>query len=425
MALTETRIKAALKAPPPDGKRLKLADDHGLYLLIDRSANAWWRLRITLDGREKHGSLGTYSDKSLDAARAGAAQGRVIAKKEGAVAFMNFCAQFRGAARPHRTAVVAATTAPVGSSFADIADAWTKVREREGLAASTLECDNRAFGYLRKELGDDVRKPMAEITWPQLRAAILRIRDSATLNGGSRETAKRAMKLVSMFWRYAMTHHSERVTTNPVAGFRIKEVLGDHEQKRRAAITDPKKFGELLVAIDGYVGQPVVRLGLQVLALTFVRPGELRLAKWSEFDLDAAEPIWRVPQERMKSRESDHLVPLATQTVALLRELKQHVRGELAFPSLRPGQPLSDNTFNAALRTLGYSGDVHVAHGFRGTADTLLHERGFNSDVIEQSLAHKRPGVESRYNRSHLLAERRPMMQAWADYLDELRQNHS
>jgi hypothetical protein len=112
MSLTETRIKAALKAPPPAGKRLKLADDHGLYLLIDANANAWWRLRITLDGREKHGSLDTYPTKSLDAARAGTAQARVIAKENGAVAFMNFCAQFRGAARPHRPAIVAATIAP-------------------------------------------------------------------------------------------------------------------------------------------------------------------------------------------------------------------------------------------------------------------------------------------------------------------------
>src|SRR5690606_25067455 len=134
-------------------------------------------------------------------------------------------------------------------------------------------------------------------------------------------------------------------------------------KKNRAAITEPKAFGALLKAIDGYKGQPVVQLGLQILALTFQRPGELRLAKWSEFDLDSAEPLWTIPKERMKMRESDHLVPLASQTVALLRGLKRHARGELAFPSLRPGKPLSDNTFNAALRTLGYAGNVHVSHG--------------------------------------------------------------
>ena len=208
---------------------------------------------------------------------------------------------------------------------------------------------------------------------------------------------------------------------NPATGLRAKEVLAKASVAHRAAITEPKAFGVLLNAIDGYKGQPVVQLALQVLALTFQRPGELRLAKWSEFDLDSSEPLWTIPQERMKSRESDHLVPLASQTVALLRELRRHERGELAFPSLRPGRPLSDNTFNAALRTLGYSGGVHVAHGFRSTASTLLHQKGFDHDEIEQQLAHKRPGVNGIYNRSHLLEQRRVMMQSWADYLDELR----
>src|SRR6185369_5798445 len=132
---------------------------------------------------------------------------------------------------------------------------------------------------------------------------------------------------------------------NPATGLRAKEVLAKAPINHRAAITDPKAFGVLLNAIDGYKGQPVVQLGLQILALTFQRPGELRLARWSEFDLDASEPLWMIPQARMKSRESDHLVPLAPQTVLLLRELQRHQRDEFAFPSLRKAQPLSDNTF--------------------------------------------------------------------------------
>ena len=187
--------------------------------------------------------------------------------------------------------------------------------------------------------------------------------------------------------------------------------------RNRAALTDPAAVSGLLRAIDGYPGAPVTRLALQFLALTFVRPGELRGAEWGEFDGDA----WRIPGQRMKMR-APHLVPLSRQAQAILGELRQLTgTGRYVFASTS-GSVLSENTLNAALRRMGYDKDTMTAHGFRALASSLLHEQGFPPMVIERQLAHaERNKVAGAYNRADLLPERRRMMQAWADYLDGLR----
>src|SRR5690606_4892817 len=203
----------------------------------------------------------------------------------------------------------------------------------------------------------------------------------------------------------------------------LRGALKPFKVTNRAAITEPGKFGEMLRAIDGYQGQPSCMYALRLAPLVFVRPGELRAAEWSEFELDSKEPVWRIPASRMKMGEQ-HLVPLSRQAVAILNELKPFTGdGPLLFPSLRSSKrPISDNTLNAALRRLGYSGDEHVVHGFRSTASTLLNEQGWHPDLIELQLAHApRNKVRAAYNRAERLAERRKMMQAWADYLDGLK----
>ena len=174
-------------------------------------------------------------------------------------------------------------------------------------------------------------------------------------------------------------------------------------------------------AIHGYKGQPSTEYALKLLPLTFVRPGELRGAEWSEFDLDNAE--WRIPASRMKMREQ-HVVPLSSQAVTFLRELQPLTgSGRYVFPSLRTNErPISNNTLNAALRRLGFSGDEMVSHGFRSMASTCLNEQGWHPDLIELQLAHaERDEVRGAYNRAQRLAERRKMMQSWANYLDGLR----
>jgi integrase len=213
---------------------------------------------------------------------------------------------------------------------------------------------------------------------------------------------------------------SGRAKRDPAAD--LKGALAPVKVQSHAAIIEPKRIGALLRAIDGYQGQPAVMFALRLAPLVFVRPGELRGAEWLEFDLDAAE--WRIPGTRMKMGEP-HLVPLSTQAITLLEELHKHTgEGRLLFPSLRSkARPISDNTLNAALRRLGYSGDEQTAHGFRSIASTRLNELGFAPDVIELQLAHaERNKVRAAYNRAERLAERRKMMQAWADYLDGLRE---
>lgn len=191
--------------------------------------------------------------------------------------------------------------------------------------------------------------------------------------------------------------------------------------KPRAAITDPAKTGDLLRAIDGYAGSFVVRCALQLAPLVFVRPGELRKAEWSEFDLDAA--VWRIPAAKMKMRE-EHIVPLSAQAVVMLRELLPLTgSGQYVFPSVRSrARTMSENTVNAALRGLGFDKDTMTGHGFRAMASTRLNEMGWAPDVIERQLAHaERNKVRAAYNRAQYMDERTRMMQAWADYLDGLR----
>jgi len=201
------------------------------------------------------------------------------------------------------------------------------------------------------------------------------------------------------------------------------------QSEKYATLTKPEEIGELMRAIDGYTGDPSTMAALRILPLVFTRPGELRNARWHEFDLDGREPLWRIPGERMKMRRKspgEHLVPLSTQATALLKKLRTITFNDptgLLFPGLVPGKPISDATLGQALRRLGYGPDRIVPHGFRAMASTQLNERGFPPDVIELQLAHRDSSVRAVYNRSTRLPERRAMMQAWADYLDTLKKD--
>jgi integrase len=189
-----------------------------------------------------------------------------------------------------------------------------------------------------------------------------------------------------------------------------------------AAITDPKKAGELLRSIFAYEGHQYTIAALKLSPLVFVRPGELRTAEWAEIDLDAAE--WRIPGSKMKMKV-DHLVPLSTQAVDILCSVQPLTgHGRYVFPGLRTGErPMSENTLNAALRGMGYAEDVHSAHGFRAMARTIMDEvLGERVDLIEHQLAHAVKDPNGRaYNRTAHMPARREMMQRWSDYLDKLR----
>ncbi len=258
------------------------------------------------------------------------------------------------------------------------------------------------------------RKPIASVQPPDVLAVLQRIEGRGVI-----ETAHRARVNIGQVMRYAVA--TGRATTDPTPS--LRGALTPWTSSHRAAITDPDAVGELLRATDGYTGSYMVRAALRLAPLVFVRPGELRQAEWAEIDLDAAE--WNIPAHKMKMREP-HPVPLATQAVAILRDLYPFTGSRrYVFPGERsPKRAISNNTLNAALRRIGYDKDAMTAHGFRAMARTMLDEQlGFRADLIEHQLAHAvRDPLGRAYNRTHHLPERRKMMQAWADYLDTLRQ---
>ncbi|MEO5345241.1 MAG: tyrosine-type recombinase/integrase [Magnetococcus sp. YQC-9] len=233
---------------------------------------------------------------------------------------------------------------------------------------------------------------------------------------GALESAHTVQRICGRICRYGIaTMRCERDLAADLRG-----ALPPVKVTHRASITDPNEITKLLQAIDGYEGSFVTRCALQLAPLLFVRPGELRSMEWSEIDFDKEE--WRIPGAKMKMREQ-HIVPLATQAMAILRELRPLTgTGKYAFPSIRsPLERMSENTVLAALRRLGYTKVEMTGHGFRSMASTLLNEQGWNRDAIERQLAHgERDKVRAAYNCAEHLPERRRMMQAWADYLDQL-----
>lgn len=387
--LTATKVKHA-KEPP-----YKLFDGKGLFLLISPSGSKGWRFKYRFCGREKLISLGTYPEVSLAEARI-----RLLAAR-----------RLLAADPPiDPSAVRKAEKAARADTFKVISTEWF-----EDTQATNAEVTRERNQFILDRLIDRIgARPISKISVIDMRNSLLSIQRE---NGP--ETARRAKGIASRVYSYAIAHG--RADNNPTAG--LLGILKKRNTKHRAAITNPKQVGELMRAIYAYKGQPTTTAALKLLALNFPRPSELRLGKWDEIDFDKA--LWAIPASRMKARQKnphEHLLPLSSQSVEILQALhKLTGLGEWVFPTTRPDAPLSENAFNNALQKMGYAGDVHTAHGFRSTASTLLHEQNFLPDVIETQLAHARAGVAGIYNRSHLLPQRREMLQRWADYLDQLR----
>ena len=256
------------------------------------------------------------------------------------------------------------------------------------------------------------KRSIKDIKAPELLAVLRRIEAR-----GAVETAHRASQNCGQVFRYAVA--TGRTEGDPSGD--LRGAIPPTTTKHHASITDPKEIGGLLRAIDSYGGGLVVRCALKLAPLVFVRPGELRRAEWSEIDFEKME--WKIPAEKMKMREQ-HIVPLSRQALGILRELQPLTgEGKYLFPSPRSwDRPMSENAVLAALRRMGYSGDQMTGHGFRSMASTILNEQGWNRDAIERQLAHAEwDEIRAAYNYAQHLPERRKMMQAWADYLEELR----
>jgi len=384
--LTEGRIRSARPKPEP----YKLRDGGGLYLLITPAGAKQWRLRYVLSGRESMVSLGTYPATSLKAART--KRGNLHSALEAG----------RDPAAERRAERVSSA-----NTFELIAREWLGKQPftPKTLKKAVWTFEDLLFPYIGS-------RPISALTAPELLGVLRRLE-----RRGKHETAHRAKQRVGQVIRYAIaTGRAERDPTADLRG-----ALAPVTVTNRAAITEPREVAQLLRALHGYDGHPVVEAALKLAPLVFVRPGELRAAEWSEIDLEAAE--WRIAAHRMKMRQQ-HLVPLARQSVAILRDIHSFTgRGRYVFPSPHTRErPLSDNAITAALRRMGYTGEQMSWHGFRAMASTLLNELGHPPDIIELQLAHQeRNEVRAAYNRAQRLEERRKMMQAWADYLDGLR----
>ncbi|MGF6493935.1 integrase [Luteibacter sp. 621] len=388
---------AKLRTLKPKAALYRVTDAAGLVIEVPVSGGLRWRFRYRFEGKAKMLSLGTYPSISLaqarlrrDAARASIANG------------VDPSATRQEAKRARSLALAPTPT------FRSVGSLWLARQDVAEVTASKNRWLLESFLY--PDLGD---RPIKEITDREMLTALRKIEDAGKL-----ETAKRAKIKAGQIFRYAML---EGLTDRDPTGS-LRGALKAPKVKHHAAIVDPLKIGELLRAIDGFTGQYVTLCALRLAPLVFVRPGELRTAEWAEFDLDGS--LWRIPGPKMKMK-APHLVPLSQQAVAILRELQGFTgNGRYIFPSLASGlRPMSENTVNAALRRLGYSGDEMTGHGFRSLAATRLNEMGWNADAIERQLAHAESNKvrEAYTHAAQYLDERTRMMQAWADYLDGLR----
>jgi integrase len=395
----------ALRAAKPKDKPYKLADEKGLFLLIQPSGGMLWRMKYRIDGRDAEGQakrvekklgLGTYPEVSLKDARERRDEARRL------------MATGVDPAEQKRQDKHAAKLSAV-NSFSTVATLYIDKNRRDGLAEATVRKREWFLSLIERTLG---KRPIAEIAPFEILEAVRPF--EAAKND---EKAHRTLQFVGQVFRFAVA--AQLAPSDPTRD--LRGALANRKPKHLAAILEPGKVGQLLRAIAGYDGQPLTRIALQLSALLFVRPGELRRAEWLEIDVEAA--VWHIPAAKMKARR-DHQIPLSKQTLALLEEARAlGIQGRYVFSSIRSAtRPMSENTVNAALRRLGFTGDEMTAHGFRAMASTLLNESGkWSADAIERALAHKdKDQIRGAYHRGKHWEERVQMAQWWSDYLDVL-----
>jgi integrase len=391
MPLTDTIARNA----KPAAKTVRMFDRDGLYLEVSPRGGKWWRLKYRYAGKEKRVSLGVYPEVNLKKARA-----RTIEARQLLDAGVD--------PSENRRAAKAAQVQGAANSFEVVAREWIDRQMKSWVRGHGERILTRFERDIFPWIG---ARPIADLTAPELLTTVRRIEKRGAL-----ETAHRALGNCGQVFRYAIA--TGRAKRDPTGD--LRRALPAVRPTHFAAITDPKRVGALMRAIDGYEGSLTVRCALRLAPLVFVRPGELRHAQWSAMDLDGGE--WRYT---VTKTNTPHIVPLSSQAIAILRDLKPVTgRGRYVFSSARSSQrPMSDNAVLAAMRRMGIAKDEMSGHGFRAMARTILDEvLGFRPDFIEHQLAHAVRDPNGRaYNRTAHLAERRKMMQGWADYLDKLK----
>lgn len=399
--LTDTQCRNV--TCPPDKKRLRVTDSGGLYLEVAPNGSKRWFWKFRKGNSDSRLALGSYPAVGLTAAR----RARDAAKLQRA--------EGTDPTQARKVEKLKAVN-PAGDTFKVVALEWYEKQEPQWSEAHAVRAKRQFERDLFPWLGE---RRLAEIEPVELLATLRKVEER-----GAVETADRGLMLARQVWRYGVA--TGRVSRDITGD--LKGALSPYRGKHFAAITDPVKLGELIRAIRGYKGGPVVRAALQLAPLLFQRPGELRGAAWAEIDLEAA--LWTIPAARMKRSKDGkengdpHLVPLPPQAVTVLTSLKPYTESTgLVFPGERQrSKPISENSVRSALIAMGYTPDIQTWHGFRATARTMLAER-LECDplVIEAQLAHAVRDANGRaYNRTTYLKQRTAMMQQWADYLDKL-----
>lgn len=402
---------AVANAKPKD-RPYKMADGRGLFLLVQPSGAKWWRWKYRRPdvGTENTLSLGAYPDVSLKRAREKREEARAL------VADGTDPSQQRQADK-------AASAAAVANTFEAVAREWVaRKTAHEWVPTQTAKETRNLEKHVFPRIG---RKPIAELDVDDLSPIVLGLADA-----GHHELAHRLRANLSRIMVYAAATKRIARGMNPAAP--LKELMPPRRpSKRMPTLTDPAKIGELLRAIDTHAGTFIVGCALKLSAMWACRPGEIRQSEWANVNLDGKHPTLTIPPSIRKLRRvqkedpetSPHIVPLSTQAVAILRELRTVTgNSKYLFPGARdPKRPMSEAAVTAALARLGYKGEI-VAHGFRHMASTMLNEHGWTPDAIERQLSHKdKDKIRGTYNLAQYMVERRRMMQSLADYLDGLR----
>lgn len=388
--LTDTAIRKA----KPRERDYKMADAKGLFLLVTKTGGKLWRWKYRYKGQEKKMSFGQYPEVTLAEVRDRHAKERRLLASD-----IDPMEQRKA----KKKAIRDSNELPFRVIASKWHEHWKHGNSPHHVKATWSRLESNVF----PEIGDRL---ITEIEAPEIVAMVKSIQDRGKL-----DIAKRALETTGQIFRYAVAHgHSKR---NPAADIKPGDILKSRQKVNHARV-EAKALPALLRAIEVYQGKHITRLGMKLMAMTFVRTSELIGARWSEFDFEAAR--WDIPAERMKMR-TPHIVPLSTQALEVL-ELLKHLtgNGELVFPGERdPKKPMSNNTILLALKRMGYGG-THTGHGFRGVASTILHEQGWPHEHIELQLAHApRNAVSAAYNHALYLEPRTKMMDAWGDFLEQ------
>lgn len=394
MALSDVSLRNA----KPKDKAYKLYDEAGLFIQVTPAGGKWWRFKYRFDGKEKLLSLGTYPEITLANARERRDEARKLLAQIPPID-----------PSANRKAAKVAREKLVTNNFEAIAREWVASHMADKSETHRRRTLRRLELFLFPWLGS---KPIADMTAPDVLQPIKLIQNQNKL-----ETAHKALQIAGQVFRYAV--QTGRAVRDVTAD--LKGALPSSTVTHMASLTDPKDVAELLRAMDGFTGSLTVQTALRLAPLLFVRPGELRTARWADIDLEAAE--WRY---RVSKTKTDHLVPLSSQAIALLRDIQPlSGHGQWVFMGGHdPKKPMSEAAINAALKRMGYDTQTQITgHGFRAMARTLLHERlNIDPHIIEHQLAHKVPDtLGNAYNRTRFIEQRKEMMQAWANYLDELK----